>query len=111
MTPLYTIHVRRDAHTLTPVFVPEYEIAILQALFGNENVLNSDNARADENGNGTASGDFKAAEDEYARLEIKYGPELVESVYGKRITRALDTAIEAAKKPRVGRPRADAAKD
>ncbi|NLC23170.1 MAG: hypothetical protein GX776_01660 [Oxalobacter sp.] len=108
---MYTIHVRRDAHTLTPVFVPEYEIALLQALFGTENVLNSDNARADENGNGTAAGDFKAAEDEYARLEIKYGEELVESVYGKRMTRALDNAIEAAKKPRAGRGRSDAAKD
>lgn len=111
MTPLYTLHVRRDAHTLTPVFVPEYEIAILQALFGVENVLNSGNARADENGNGAIAGEFKAGEDEYTRLVIKYGEELVEQVYGKRLTRALDNAIEAAKKPRVGRPRSDAGKD
>lgn len=110
MTPLYTIHVRRDAHTLTPVFVPEYEITLLQALFGSENVLNASNTRADENGIGDIAGEFKAGEDEYARLAIKYGEELIEQVYGKRLTRTLDTAIEAARKPRVGRPKSDVVK-
>lgn len=111
MTPLYTIHVRRDAHTLTPVFVPEYEIPLLQALFGTENILNSDNTRVDQNGNGPIAGEYKTPEDEYARLAIKYGEEHIEEVYGKRLTKALDNAIDAAKKSRAGRPRAETAKN
>ena len=53
MTPLYEIRIRRDAHTVTPVTVPEYELPLLQEIFGAENVHNADRKRVDEAGCGT----------------------------------------------------------
>lgn len=46
MTPLYEILIRRDAHTITPVTVPDYEVPLIQELFGTENVQNADKVRA-----------------------------------------------------------------
>ena len=48
MTPLYEIRIRRDAHTVTPVTVPEYELPLLQEIFGAENVHNADRKRVDD---------------------------------------------------------------
>lgn len=50
MTPLYEIRIRRDAHTVTPITVPEYELPLLQEIFGIENVHNADKKRVDEAG-------------------------------------------------------------
>lgn len=83
MTPLYEIRIRRDAHTVTPVTVPEYELPLLQEIFGAENVHNADRKRVDEAGCGTPVGSFRASEDEYERFCAKYGAERVEQVYGK----------------------------
>ena len=78
MTPLYEILIRRDAHTITPVTVPDYEVPLIQELFGTENVQNADKVRADEAGIGSPIGSFKASDDEYERFCVKYGVELVE---------------------------------
>ena len=100
MTPLYAIRIRRDAHTITPVTVPEYELPLLQELFGVENVQNADKKRVDEAGIGSPAGSFKASDDEYGRFCAKYGVELVEQVYGKRGSHAFEKALaDACTKP------------
>ena len=38
MVPIYTVLVRRDAHTTTPATIPEYELPLMQEIFGKENV-------------------------------------------------------------------------
>ena len=102
MTPLYEILIRRDAHTITPVTIPEYELPIVQELFGTENVQNADKVRADEAGIGSPVGSFKASDDEYERFCVKYGIELVEMVYGKKGSKALEKAMgETKAKPVV----------
>ena len=83
MVPLYSILVRRDAHTTTPVTVPEYELPILQAVFGVENVHNAEGKRVDEKGPGKAIGQFRPSDNEYERFCAKYGVERVEQVFGK----------------------------
>lgn len=83
MVPLYSILIRRDAHTTTPVTIPEYELPILQDIFGAENVHNAEGRRVDEKGPGKAIGQFRASDDEYERFCAKYGAERVEQVYGK----------------------------
>lgn len=95
MTPIYSLHVRRDAHTTTPVTVPEYEVPVLQELFGIENVHNADGKRVDDNGIGEAAGSFEASDDEFGRLSAKYGSEMIESVYGKKASKGLETAMAA----------------
>lgn len=93
MTPLYEILIRRDAHTITPVTIPDYELPIVQELFGIENVQNADRIRADEGGIGSPIGSFTASDDEYERFCVKYGVELVEMIYGKKGSRALEKAM------------------
>ena len=97
MTPLYEIRIRRDAHTVTPITVPEYELPLLQEIFGIENVHNADKKRVDEAGCGTPAGSFKASEDEYERFCAKYGVELVEQVFGKKGSRAFEKAMADSK--------------
>ena len=108
MTPLYEILIRRDAHTITPVTVPDYEVPLIQELFGTENVQNADKVRADEAGIGSPIGSFKASDDEYVRFCVKYGVELVEMVYGKKGSKALEKAMgETKAKPSAkGKPAA-----
>ena len=97
MTPLYEIRIRRDAHTVTPITVPEYELPLLQEIFGVENVHNAAKKRADEAGCGTPVGSFKASEDEYERFCAKYGVELVEQVFGKKGSRQFEKAVADSK--------------
>lgn len=97
MVPLYSILVRRDAHTTTPVTVPEYELPILQAVFGVENVHNAEGKRVDEKGPGKAIGQFRPSDNEYERFCAKYGTEQVEQVFGKSKT-GLDKQVGDAKK-------------
>ena len=92
MVPLYNIRVRRDAHTITPVTVPEYELLLLQELFGAENVQNADGRSIDEQGIGAVVGQYNAG-DEYERFCAKYGFDLVESVYGKKSAKTLEKAV------------------
>lgn len=98
MIQLYTINIRRDAHTTTPVDVPEHEVSLLQEMFGAENVHNMDGKLIEDEGLGNSVGEFTQGDDEYGRLCAKYGGELVESVYGKRATKGLDNAIASTKK-------------
>ncbi|WP_174525321.1 hypothetical protein [Herbaspirillum chlorophenolicum] len=99
---MYVIHakVRRDPHTTTPVTVRAHEVAILQSLFGQENVHTHDgkvldvkNLRPED-----VAGKHPMPEDEYERLSAKYGGDekgsYVEQVYGKKAGGGLDTAIE-----------------
>ena len=83
MVPLYSILIRRDAHTTTPVTIPEYELPILQDIFGAENVHDAEGRRVDEKGPGKAIGQFRPSDDEYERFCAKYGAERVEQVFGK----------------------------
>lgn len=108
MTPLYEIRIRRDAHTVTPITVPEYELPLLQEIFGIENVHNADKKRVDEAGCGTPVGSFKASGDEYERFCAKYGVELVEQVFGKKGSRAFEKAVAdtRAKPAAKGKPAA-----
>lgn len=98
---LFSVLVRRDAHTITPTVVTEHEIPVLRTIFGEESVqtpegrvLNDDYLVADN-----AVGQFEAGDTEFDRLTSKYGGNeegpFVEQVYGKRATRGLDKAIAA----------------
>ena len=101
MVPLYSIHVRRDAHTITPVTVPEYELPLIQEIFGVENVHNVDGKRVDERGLGPVAGHFSPSGNEYERFCAKYGIELVEQVFGKskaELTKQINAAKSKAKK-------------
>lgn len=96
MVPLYSILIRRDAHTTTPVTIPEYEVPVLQDIFGAENVHNAEGKRVDEAGCGPQAGTFDARGDEYDRLCAKYGVERMEQVFGKKGSAAFDKAISGA---------------
>ena len=100
MTPLYAIRIRRDAHTITPVTVPEYELPLLQEIFGVENVQNADGKTADENGLGKPVGEFTPSCDEYGRFCAKYGTDRVETVWGKQKT-TLIKLVKAASKSKA----------
>lgn len=98
----HVIHatIRRDAHTITPVTVFPHEIAILQTIFGQENVQNKDGKLLDLKNLTEAdiAGQVALSDNEFERLMAKYGGNedgpLVEQVYGKLATGALDAAVE-----------------
>lgn len=107
MTPIYLIRIRRDAHTTTPVQVGLHEVPVLQAIFGEENIHNihgkplvGDEAATLGEADIVGEREF-SANDEYDRLAIRYGGNdeglFVEQVYGKKVTKALDKAIEVKK--------------
>jgi len=97
---MYVIHakVRRDPHTTTPVTVRAHEVAILQSLFGEENIHTHDGQVLDVKRlrPEDVAGQVPMPEDEYERLAAKYGGDekglLVEQVYGKKAGGALDAA-------------------
>jgi hypothetical protein len=101
-TPIYHIRIRRDAHTTTPVQVPAHEVALLQTIFGEENVHNLrgqpviEAGMADED----LAGSFEATGEEFERLAAKYGGNeeglYVEQVYGKKAGKGLENALEKA---------------
>ena len=78
---LYTILVKKDAYTIAPTTVPEYEIPLLQHIAGEENVTNVDGKLIDKFGEGDPVSTFDA-DDEVNRLYAKYGRELIAAVYG-----------------------------
>lgn len=98
----HVIHatIRRDAHTITPVTVFPHEIAILQTIFGQENIQNKDGKLLDlKNLKETdIAGQVQVSDNEFERLMAKYGGNeggpLVEQVYGKQAAGALDAAVE-----------------
>ena len=102
MVPLYSILIRRDAHTTTPVTIPEYELPILQDIFGTENVHNAEGRRVDEKGPGKAIGQFRASDDEYERFCAKYGAARIEQVFGKSRTSLNRLVGEAKAKTKAG---------
>jgi hypothetical protein len=106
LIPIFHVTVRRDANTITPVTVPDYEVAMLQTVFGEDNIVKGDQA-----------GVFESRADEFDRLAHKYGVNtegelVVESVFGKKAAGGLEAAIErsaarvakeAGKKPAAGK--------
>jgi len=106
---LYSVKIRRDAHTTTPVNVPEHEVPILQEIFGEENVQTPAGMTVLEQGLGEPVGEVADQEDEFARLSAKYGASAVEEVYGKKASRGLETAMKEiaakeAKAAKVAKP-------
>lgn len=101
MVPIYTVLVRRDAHTTTPATIPEYELPLLQEIFGKENVHNAEGKRIDEQGIGSSVGQYEPSGDEYERFCAKYGVELVEGVFGKSKAELTKQVAEASKKPKT----------
>jgi hypothetical protein len=70
---LHSVTVRRDAQTITPVTVPEYEIPVLRNLFGKENITVNEVVRMID----------VEPEGEYERLCAKYGFELIAKIFGE----------------------------
>lgn len=70
---LHSVTVRRDAQTITPITVPDYEIAVLRNLFGKENITVGDVLRTIE----------IEPEGEYERLCAKYGFEIIAKIFGE----------------------------
>lgn len=103
---LYSLIIRRDANTMTPVAVPEHEIALLQTVHGEENIQTVEGRVVDlaKLGEADVAGEIAETEDEFARLASKYGADekgelFVEQVYGKKATKGLEKAMaEVAKK-------------
>lgn len=114
MLPIYTVLIRRDAHTTTAVTVPEHEIAILQTIHGEEHVHNArhqslkDTSLTDEDVAGE-----REFEGEFERLAAKYGANddglIVEQVFGKKAAKGLETAMAAAAKGKAKKGGAKAA--
>lgn len=98
----HVIHatIRRDAHTITPVTVFPHEIAILQTIFGQENIQNKDGKLLDLKSLTEAdiAGQVQVSDNEFERLTAKYGANedgvLVEQVYGKKASGNLEAAVE-----------------
>lgn len=98
----HVIHatIRRDAHTITPVTVFPHEIAILQTIFGQENIQNKDGKLLDLKNltEADVAGQVALSDNEFERLMAKYGGNeggpLVEQVYGKPAAGGLDAAVE-----------------
>ena len=104
---LFPVKIRRDAHTTTPVDIPEHEVPIVQEIFGEENVQTADGLSIAEYGLGESSGEAPDQEDEFGRLSAKYGTEAVEAVYGKKASKGLETAMaqQAAADPKTSEPK------
>ncbi|WP_189371444.1 hypothetical protein [Achromobacter spanius] len=98
----HVIHatIRRDAHTITPVTVFPHEIAILQTIFGKENIQNKDGKLLDLKNltESDIAGQVQVSDNEFDRLMAKYGGNedgaLVEQVYGKQAAGGLEAAVE-----------------
>lgn len=99
---IYSLRIRRDANTVTPIEVPEHEVPILQSIYGEESIHNIDGKRIDEVG--LASADVVADVErdpstEFDRLAARYGGNddglIVEQIYGKKAARGLEARITA----------------
>lgn len=116
---LYAVQVRRDAHTITPLTVPEHEVGVLQSVFGEENVQNLRGQPIEANPLG--AGDVVGERDftgEFERLASKYGSDekgelVVEAVFGKKASKGLERRMEVseAKEAKMPKPKADADAD
>ena len=95
---LLEVVVRRDAQTITPITVPEYEIPVLRNLFGKENITVNDAVCTIE----------IDAEGEYERLCAKYGFELIAKIFGEddglRLTELVEKSAVAAQEEGVDKP-------
>lgn len=108
LVELKDVTVRRDAMTITPVSVPDYEVPVLRNLFGKENVTVGDVLR-------TISVD---PEGEYERLCAKYGFEVIAKIFGEDdglrlseiVAKSEVAPAEAEEKPLTKAEKAAAAK-
>ncbi|MBC2768566.1 hypothetical protein [Pusillimonas minor] len=98
---LFSVLVRRDAHTITPTIVTEHEIPILKTIFGEECIQTPEGKLITDDYLKSAepAGQTDVADTEFDRLTSKYGGNedgvFVEQVYGKRATKGLEKAIES----------------
>ncbi len=108
----YTILIKKDANTILRVEATEAEIPLLQAVHGEENVMNAD-SRSIEDGLGKPAGTNGNTPDaEYVRLESKYGLEAIKETYGTKAAciKAVKAAVDAAKpKGKAGSGKSDKA--
>lgn len=95
---LHSVTVRRDAQTITPITVPDYEIAVLRNLFGKENITVGDVLRTIE----------IEPEGEYERLCAKYGFEIIAKIFGEddglRLTELVEKSAVAAQEEGAEKP-------
>lgn len=102
---LHSVTVRRDAQTITPVTVPEYEIPVLRNLFGKENIAVNEVLRTIE----------IEPEGEYERLCAKYGFELIAKIFGEddglRLTEIVEKSEVSAKEEEAEKPLTKAEKE
>lgn len=101
---LFNVIIRRDSQTITPVTIPEHEVALLQAIHGEDNVHNADGKRIADVplSDADLAGECADPEDEFGRLASKYGSAasgelVVEQVFGKKASKGLDNAMKSAK--------------
>lgn len=99
---IYSLRIRRDANTMTPIEVPEHEVPILQSIYGEESIHNIDGKRIDEVGLAGADVVADVERDpstEFDRLAARYGGNddglIVEQIYGKKAARGLEARIAA----------------
>ncbi len=92
---LHHVRVRRDAQTTTPTTIAAHELPILQVLYGIENVEDS-----------ALTGTYPIDEkQEYKRLVLKFGEEVVRSIYGEehsgQLAQRLQQTAKSASKSKV----------
>jgi hypothetical protein len=93
--PLIAVSVRRDAMTLIPVSVPQYEIAVLKAVHGADNVYVSE---------GEACSIELDPATEGERLEKKYGDLALVKAFGPGYEAAISQSISSIDTAKGKRP-------
>lgn len=93
---LYLVRIRRDAHTTIVETVTGHELAVLQAIFGIENVHNKSGKRIDQEGldSPVSTRKIDSVEEEYERISMKYGSAVIERIYGIPTNNTLGSKIE-----------------
>lgn len=93
---LYSVRIRRDAHTTIAETVTGHELPVLQAIFGIENVHNQEGKRIDQEGMDSPISTRKidSIEEEYERLYMKYGSTVIERVYGIPTNNTLKSKVK-----------------
>ena len=86
--PLAALLITRDAMTILPSEVPEHEVPVAQAVFGEDNV---EVQGVDESRVVTLDSSLEAE-----RLAGKYGADALEKAYGTNFKGAIAKACEAA---------------
>ena len=90
--------IKKNAQTTIPVIVPGYEIPIIEKIFGEANIYESQDSEPIE----------VEAESEFSRLIAKYGQDPVYKVFGESGTIFKDHLQKfEVKKPKIEKPEAE----